>query len=124
MGRNTSPSTKHFTYSTTGDSAVTNIMHAGDQWATIALRHTIQLFTDMFLKTGNCICFFERHIRNQLKLASNGNLPGITEQYCQDQLALLPRVLGQNRESTSFAMDRGDVKPANIIVGQYKDIKE
>lgn len=53
---------------------------------------------------------------NQLGRARDGKLPGITEEDCLDQLALLPKVLGDDGQSMLFAVDHGDLKPANIIV--------
>lgn len=67
--------------------------------------------------------FFQRRIRNQLNRARDGKLPGITEKDCLDQLALLPKVLGDYGNSRLFAMDHGDMKPANIIVDEEYNVK-
>ncbi|KID62145.1 uncharacterized protein G6M90_00g051620 [Metarhizium brunneum] len=67
--------------------------------------------------------FFERRIRNQLKRAKDGKLPGLTEKDCLDQLALLPKVLGEDGSSKLFAMDHGDIKPVNIIMDNENHIK-
>lgn len=67
--------------------------------------------------------FFGRRIRNQLSRVKNGKLPGLTEKDCLDQLALLPEVLGQDGDCRLFAVDHGDLKPANIIVDQENSIK-
>ncbi|OAQ98533.1 hypothetical protein LLEC1_02774 [Akanthomyces lecanii] len=66
---------------------------------------------------------FERRMKRQLDRARDGKLPGVTEKDCLDQLALLPKVLGQDGHSTVFAVDHGDLKPANIIVDQENNIK-
>jgi len=76
-----------------------------------------------YLGTATATNFFERRISNQLRRVKDGKLPGITEKDCLDQLALLPRVLGQERDSILFAVDHGDLKPANIIIDQENNTK-
>ncbi|TWU71315.1 hypothetical protein ED733_000171 [Metarhizium rileyi] len=51
-----------------------------------------------------------------------GKIPGVSEQDCGDQQALLDAVLGQDRNCTVFAMDHGDIKPGNIIVDEKYNI--
>ncbi|EJP70602.1 uncharacterized protein BBA_00232 [Beauveria bassiana ARSEF 2860] len=74
-------------------------------------------------RSTTATAFFERRIKNQLNRVKDGELPGIAEKDCLDQLALLPKVLGPNGNSTLFAVDHGDLKPNNIIVDQDNNIK-
>ncbi|KAM3535966.1 hypothetical protein MY4038_000742 [Beauveria bassiana] len=74
-------------------------------------------------RSTTATAFFERRIKNQLNRVKDGELPGIAEKDCLDQLALLPKVLGPDGNSTLFAVDHGDLKPNNIIVDQENNIK-
>ncbi|KND86390.1 hypothetical protein TOPH_08994 [Tolypocladium ophioglossoides CBS 100239] len=67
--------------------------------------------------------FFERQLKNRRTRVREGRIPGLSEQDCLDQQALLDRVLGQDRNSTVFAMDHGDIMPGNIIVDEKYNIK-
>ncbi|PTB81785.1 hypothetical protein M440DRAFT_1444475 [Trichoderma longibrachiatum ATCC 18648] len=67
--------------------------------------------------------YYERRLRNRQKRVLNGELPGLFEQDCLDQQAFLDDVLGQDGDSTAFAMAHGDLKPSNIIVDEQCNIK-
>ncbi|KAJ0163946.1 hypothetical protein CTA2_2076 [Colletotrichum tanaceti] len=71
--------------------------------------------------------FFERIIENKRSRVLDGKLPGLSEQDCDDQKALLSHVLSINSQEgpdkKSFAIDHGDLKPENIIVDQDYNIK-
>ena len=67
--------------------------------------------------------YFGRRIRNRLRRVREGDIPGLTEKDCFDQQALLEQVLGEDRESTVFAIDHGDIKPGNIIVDDSYNIR-
>ncbi|KAF6805203.1 hypothetical protein CPLU01_16004 [Colletotrichum plurivorum] len=71
--------------------------------------------------------FFERIIENKRSRVLSGRLPGLSEQACDDQKALLSRVLSINGQEGStekdFAIDHGDLKPENIIVDEEFNIK-
>ncbi|KAM3475268.1 hypothetical protein MY5147_003841 [Beauveria neobassiana] len=59
--------------------------------------------------------YFEQKIQRRLTRIRQGNLPELAEQDVLDQLALLPRVLGQDRNNRLFAMEHGDLKAESII---------
>ncbi|KAM3455417.1 hypothetical protein MY3296_002397 [Beauveria thailandica] len=59
--------------------------------------------------------YFEQKIQQRLTRIRQGNLPELAEQDVLDQLALLPRVLGDDKDSRQFAMEHGDLKAESII---------
>ncbi|KAM3533933.1 hypothetical protein MY4038_002811 [Beauveria bassiana] len=59
--------------------------------------------------------YFEQKIQRRLTRIRQGNLPELAEQDVLDQLALLPRVLGQDKNNRLFAMEHGDLKAESII---------
>lgn len=67
--------------------------------------------------------FFERIIENRRTRVREGKVPGLSEQDCVDQKALLPWVLGRRGCDKMVAMDHGDFKPDNIIVDAEYNIK-
>jgi hypothetical protein len=62
-------------------------------------------------------------MENRLRRVRDRRIPGLSEQDCLDQQALLSQVLSRDRNSTVFAMDHGDIKPGNIIVDEEYNIK-
>ncbi|KAJ6786276.1 hypothetical protein PWT90_00816 [Aphanocladium album] len=60
--------------------------------------------------------YYERKFRRQLKQVRDGKLPGVAEQDIRDQLALLPQMLGDQKDSRYFALEHADLNPSNIIV--------
>ncbi|KAJ3498118.1 hypothetical protein NLG97_g1382 [Lecanicillium saksenae] len=84
---------------------------------------TYTWLTGDFLGSTTATEFFERRISNYLNGVRGGKLPGLTEKDCLDQLALLPKVLGNDARSTLFAIDHGDLKPTNIIVDEENNIR-
>ncbi|KAL7804895.1 kinase-like domain-containing protein [Trichoderma aethiopicum] len=67
--------------------------------------------------------YYERRLRNRQKRVANGELHELSEQDCLDQQAFLENILGEDGESTAFAMAHGDLKPSNIIVDEQYSIK-
>ncbi|KAH8707386.1 hypothetical protein HC256_010662 [Beauveria bassiana] len=59
--------------------------------------------------------YFEQKIQRRLTRIRQGNLPELAEQDVLDQLALLPRVLGEDKNNRLFAMEHGDLKAESII---------
>ncbi|KAM3508182.1 hypothetical protein MY11210_006844 [Beauveria gryllotalpidicola] len=59
--------------------------------------------------------YFEQKIQRRLTRIRQGNLPELAEQDVLDQLALLPRVLGDDKDNRQFAMEHGDLKAESII---------
>ncbi|CEJ90164.1 hypothetical protein VHEMI05965 [[Torrubiella] hemipterigena] len=67
--------------------------------------------------------FFQHRIERQLARVRDGQLPGIIEKDCFDQLELLHKVLGQDVDNTLFALDHGNLKPNHIIFDENNNIK-
>ncbi|KAF4434348.1 Protein kinase-like domain protein [Fusarium austroafricanum] len=87
---------------------------------------TIQLSLIQYtLKNGSAtaMTYFKRRMHNRLSRVRKGNIPGLTEEDCVDQNALLDQVLGGDRSNIIFAMDHGDIKPGNIIVDKNNHIR-
>ncbi|OAA35198.1 hypothetical protein NOR_08121 [Metarhizium rileyi] len=83
----------------------------------------LSLITDtMENRDTTATTFFERRLKNRRTQVREGKIPGVSEQDCGDQQALLDAVLGQDRNCTIFAMDHGDIKPGNIIVDEKYNI--
>ena len=69
------------------------------------------------------MAFLERLAKNRLTRVAEGKIPGLSQQDCRDQQALLAKVLGMEGDDTTQAMDHGDFKPDNIIVDEEYNIK-
>ncbi|KAK5651099.1 hypothetical protein OQA88_13281 [Cercophora sp. LCS_1] len=67
--------------------------------------------------------YLKRLAANRLTRVTEGKMPGLSEQDCADQQALLAAVLGPDGEDTALAMDHGDFKPDNVIVDEEYNIK-
>lgn len=61
---------------------------------------------------------FERIIESKFERVRSGQLPELTEQDCEDQKALLPRMLVPELDSVGFALEHGDLKFDNIIADE------
>ncbi|ATY61855.1 kinase-like domain [Cordyceps militaris] len=59
--------------------------------------------------------YYEQRIQRRLQQIRAGNLPEVVEQDVLDQLALLPRVLGDDKDCQQFAMEHGDLRAESII---------
>ncbi|KAJ3473126.1 hypothetical protein NLG97_g10502 [Lecanicillium saksenae] len=62
--------------------------------------------------------YYERKIKRQLRQVQDGKLPGVAEQDVRDQLALLPQILGDQKDCRDFALEHGDLRSENIIVSE------
>ncbi|KAI1157441.1 hypothetical protein F5B18DRAFT_665966 [Nemania serpens] len=60
--------------------------------------------------------YFERLLKNRHIRVREGKLLDISNQDCVDQQGFLDHVLGQEQDSTIFAIEHGDLKPDNIII--------
>ncbi|KAF2971908.1 hypothetical protein GQX73_g1760 [Xylaria multiplex] len=67
--------------------------------------------------------YFERLLKNRHIRVREGKLPDISNQDCVDQQGFLDHVLGQEQDSTIFAIEHGDLKPDNIIIDNKFNIK-
>ncbi|TQV92094.1 hypothetical protein V2A60_004394 [Cordyceps javanica] len=61
--------------------------------------------------------YFEEKIQRRLQRIRQGKLPELVEQDVLDQLALLPQVLGDEKDSRQFAMEHGNLGAGSIISG-------
>ncbi|KAM4054834.1 phosphotransferase enzyme family protein [Hirsutella rhossiliensis] len=86
-------------------------------------RRTALLVCEVPFATGtSAIGHFERIISNRRRRVCDGHLPGLTEQDCHDQQAILTSVLHPELEDAPFAMDHGDLSPQNILVDSAQNI--
>lgn len=67
--------------------------------------------------------FFKQKIECRLESIRQGNLPELVEQDVLDQLALLPEVLGDEKDNRQFAMEHGDLRAESIISGSHFNIE-
>ncbi|KKP06141.1 hypothetical protein THAR02_01744 [Trichoderma harzianum] len=67
--------------------------------------------------------FFQRRMKNRSTQVREGRIPGLSEEDCFNQQALVCQVLGQDQHDTAFAVEHGDIKPNNIIVDENYNIK-
>lgn len=65
---------------------------------------------------GTATAYFDRLANNKLFRVRSGQLPGITEKDCIEQKELLRYVLHPELNDAPFAMDHGDLAPANILI--------
>lgn len=76
-----------------------------------------------FLGVVTTAAFLERLAKTRLTRVIEGKIPGLSQQDCRDQQALLATILGPEGKDTTLAMDHGDFKPDNIIVDERYNIK-
>ncbi|KFA80607.1 hypothetical protein S40288_11660 [Stachybotrys chartarum IBT 40288] len=67
--------------------------------------------------------FFQRRLQNRHRRVLEGKIPGLSQQDCFDQQALLGQVLGPDRDCKVFAVHHGDIKPANIVIDENHNIR-
>lgn len=77
----------------------------------------------MALGSTSAATFFQRRIKNRSTQVREGKIPGLLEEDCINQQALVCQVLGQDQNDTAFAVEHGDIKPNNIIVDEDYNIK-
>ncbi|KAF3063253.1 hypothetical protein CFAM422_010197 [Trichoderma lentiforme] len=74
-------------------------------------------------RSTSAATFFQRRMKNRSTQVREGIIPGLSEEDCISQQALVCRVLGQDQHDTAFAVEHGDIKPNNIIVDENYNIK-
>ena len=95
---------------------------------------SISLFTSLFLRSVEAYQvyvlgivtaakYLERVAANRLTRVVEAQIPGLSEQDCTDQHALIAAVLGPDTDDTALAMDHGDFKLDNIVVDDEYNIK-
>ncbi|OPB44569.1 hypothetical protein A0O28_0028880 [Trichoderma guizhouense] len=67
--------------------------------------------------------FFQRRVKNRSTQVREGRIPGLSEEDCIKQHAVVCQVLGQDQHDTAFAVEHGDIRPDNIIVDEDYNIK-
>lgn len=67
--------------------------------------------------------YFERLLKNRHIRVREGKILDISDQDCVDQQGYLDHVLGQEQDSTIFAIEHGDLKPDNIIIDNKFNIQ-
>ncbi|KAL7786153.1 kinase-like domain-containing protein [Trichoderma afarasin] len=75
------------------------------------------------LGSTSAATFFQRRMKNRSTQVREGRAPGLSEEDCINQQALVCQVLGQDQNDTAFAVEHGDIKPSNIIVDEDYNIK-
>ncbi|KAK0762902.1 hypothetical protein N5P37_004426 [Trichoderma harzianum] len=74
-------------------------------------------------RSTSAATFFQRRMKNRSTQVREGRIPGLSEEDCINQQALVCQVLGQYQNDTAFAVEHGDIKPNNIIVDENYNIK-